>query len=120
MSTLSNTSVPTPEAKAAHSPAPWQVSSLNDRYIGYTRMLPMATVAGVVMTPQFCAVAIVHFRGPEETAANAALIALVAAELGVPKSAVAISSGEKSRRKAVHVTGITAGAATARLERRAG
>lgn len=57
---------------------------------------------------------------PVDGAANAALIALVAAELGVPKSAVAIGSGEKSRRKTVHVTGITAGAATARLERRAG
>ena len=57
---------------------------------------------------------------PVDGAANAALVALLAAALGVPKSAVAIPAGEKSRRKTVRVTGITAGVASARLESKAG
>ena len=42
---------------------------------------------------------------PEDGKANAALIALVAQWLGVPKSAVAVSSGQKSRLKSVAVSG---------------
>jgi uncharacterized protein len=42
---------------------------------------------------------------PEDGKANAALIALIAAWLGVPKSAVAMASGQKSRLKAVAVSG---------------
>jgi uncharacterized protein (TIGR00251 family) len=42
---------------------------------------------------------------PEDGKANAALTILVAGWLGVPKSAVAITSGQKSRLKSVAVDG---------------
>ena len=42
---------------------------------------------------------------PEDGKANAALVALVADWLGVPKSAVAVASGQKSRLKSVAVEG---------------
>lgn len=52
---------------------------------------------------------------PESGKANAALVALLAKELGVPKSALAIISGEKARLKTVAATGDTS-ALAARLE----
>jgi uncharacterized protein (TIGR00251 family) len=42
---------------------------------------------------------------PEDGKANAALLVLVANWLGVPKSAVALASGQKSRLKSVAVDG---------------
>jgi len=56
---------------------------------------------------------------PVDGAANAALVTFLAKELAVPRSAVTIVSGEKSRHKLVRITGITAGAASLRLESRA-
>jgi hypothetical protein len=56
---------------------------------------------------------------PEDGAANAAAAALLAKWLGVPKSAVAIASGHKSRVKCFRVAG-EAGAIEARLAAQAG
>jgi uncharacterized protein (TIGR00251 family) len=44
---------------------------------------------------------------PVEGAANAELIEVIAEAIGVPKRAVSIAAGEKSRRKTVHVTGVS-------------
>jgi uncharacterized protein (TIGR00251 family) len=44
---------------------------------------------------------------PVDGAANAALVEVLAAALGVPRRAVTITSGERSRRKNVRVAGIT-------------
>jgi uncharacterized protein (TIGR00251 family) len=52
---------------------------------------------------------------PVDGRANAELVALLAQTFAVPKHAVAITSGERSRRKRVHITGITAEVALARL-----
>jgi uncharacterized protein YggU (UPF0235/DUF167 family) len=52
---------------------------------------------------------------PEEGKANAALVALFAKELGVAKSALAITAGGKARLKTIAVTGDTS-ALAARLE----
>lgn len=46
---------------------------------------------------------------PEDGKANAALTALIAGWLGVPKSRVTVASGQKSRLKAVAVAGDPAG-----------
>lgn len=43
---------------------------------------------------------------PVEGAANKAICALVAKGLGVPKSAVQLSHGQKGRRKTLSVTGV--------------
>ena len=44
---------------------------------------------------------------PVDGAANAELIELIADAIGVPKRAVTIASGLKSRSKTVHVTGVS-------------
>ena len=48
---------------------------------------------------------------PVENAANAAVVALIAAWLGVPRSRVSLVGGDKSREKRVHVSGDPAGLA---------
>ncbi len=52
---------------------------------------------------------------PVEGAANDAVIAVIAAVLGVPARAVHIAAGQSSRQKLVDVDGVDAAAATARL-----
>ena len=52
---------------------------------------------------------------PVEGAANAELIDFIATVLDVPRRAVSIVAGERSRRKRVHVSGIAAAAAESRL-----
>jgi len=44
---------------------------------------------------------------PVEGAANKALIAFLADAFGVPKSAVRVESGERSRHKRVRISGLT-------------
>jgi uncharacterized protein (TIGR00251 family) len=44
---------------------------------------------------------------PVDGAANAELIEVIAGALGVPRRAVAIATGLKSRRKTVHVSGVS-------------
>jgi len=54
---------------------------------------------------------------PVEGAANDALVAFVAEWLAVPRRAVHILSGERSRRKRLSVDGVTADLVRARLDR---
>jgi uncharacterized protein YggU (UPF0235/DUF167 family) len=51
---------------------------------------------------------------PADNAANAALIRLLARELGLPVSAVTIEAGRTARRKRIGVVGLDAGAVSAR------
>lgn len=52
---------------------------------------------------------------PVAGAANAELIETIADAIGVPKRAVSIASGEKSRRKAVRVSGVSIDEVRSRL-----
>lgn len=52
---------------------------------------------------------------PVEGEANAALVKLLATRLGVPRRAVRIVSGERSRNKTVQVEGLTPGQVRAAL-----
>jgi uncharacterized protein YggU (UPF0235/DUF167 family) len=54
---------------------------------------------------------------PVEGAANEALVAFVAKWLAVPRRAVRILSGERSRRKRLAVDGVSADLVRARLQR---
>ena len=54
---------------------------------------------------------------PVDGAANTELIEVIAKALGVPKRTVSITSGEKSRRKTVSVTGVTIDEVQSRLSR---
>lgn len=57
---------------------------------------------------------------PERGRANAAVVSLVAATLGVPRKDVELVSGETSREKVVLVHGLAAEVAESRLESAAG
>ena len=52
---------------------------------------------------------------PVDGAANAELLEVLAAALGVPKRAVALVGGERSRTKRVRIDGLDEAAVTARL-----
>jgi len=52
---------------------------------------------------------------PVDGAANAELIAVIAEAFGVPKRAVAIVSGDRSKQKRVRIDGVTLAHATSRL-----
>jgi uncharacterized protein (TIGR00251 family) len=52
---------------------------------------------------------------PVDGEANAALVALVAGMLGLPRRAVTIAAGERSRRKRLKVEGLTPQVVAARL-----
>jgi uncharacterized protein (TIGR00251 family) len=52
---------------------------------------------------------------PVEGAANKALIAFLAETFGVSKSAIRVESGERSRRKRVRISGLTADEVARRL-----
>jgi uncharacterized protein (TIGR00251 family) len=54
---------------------------------------------------------------PVDGAANAELIGVLAAALGVPKRDVSIVSGDRARLKRVHVAGLDAATVAARLAR---
>ena len=57
---------------------------------------------------------------PADGGANAELIEVIAAAIGVPKRAVSITAGEKSRHKSVHVSGVTVDQARSKLDRACG
>ncbi len=68
------------------------------------RVIPRASKAGIAGTRDG-AVLVRLNAPPVDGAANAALIELLAGVLGVPKRAVTISSGERSRTKRVAIAG---------------
>jgi uncharacterized protein (TIGR00251 family) len=53
---------------------------------------------------------------PVDSAANAAVIALLAAALDVPKRQISIAHGETSRNKSVEITGLSDEQVRARLQ----
>ena len=78
---------------------------------------PQGTVLNLIVTPRSGVTAFAGVEGdalrvrvaapPVEGAANASLIRFLAGQVGVPKSAVRILSGESGRRKRVLVKGMT-------------
>ena len=78
------------------------------------RVIPRARRAGVAGT-RGDALLVRLTAPPVEGAANAELITIVSDALGVPRRAVTIVSGERSRLKRVRVDGLTADAARTRL-----
>ncbi|HEY7499446.1 MAG TPA: DUF167 domain-containing protein [Vicinamibacterales bacterium] len=69
------------------------------------RVIPRSGRAGVAGIRGDALLVRLH-APPIEGAANAELVAVLSAALRVPKSAVAIVSGDRSRQKRVHVEGI--------------
>jgi len=71
------------------------------------RVIPRATKSGVAGARDNALLVRLN-APPVDGAANAELIAVLARALGVPKRAVTLVSGERSRQKRVRVTGVTA------------
>jgi len=78
------------------------------------RVIPRAGKSGVAGTRGDAWLVRLH-AAPVDGAANEELVAIIAETLAVPKRAVSIASGERSRQKRVRVSGIDAATAAARL-----
>lgn len=78
------------------------------------RVIPRAGRAGLAGTRAGALLVRLH-APPVDSAANAELIEVVSEALGVPRRAVTIVAGERSRLKRVRVDGVTADFATSTL-----
>ena len=78
------------------------------------RVIPRAAQSGVAGRRGDAWLVRLH-APPVDGAANDELIAVLARALAVPRRAVSIASGERSRQKSVRVSGIDAATAAARL-----
>lgn len=74
-----------------------------------------AGIDGVVPDRDSQALSVSVTAPPEDGKANAAVIALLAATLGIAKSAISVTQGAASRRKTVHISGAP-GVLTERLD----
>jgi uncharacterized protein (TIGR00251 family) len=70
------------------------------------RVIPRAGKSGIAGRRGDALLVRLH-AAPVDGAANAELIEVLAEALGVPKRAVSIASGERSRRKRVRIEGVT-------------
>jgi len=78
------------------------------------RVVPRAAKSGVAGMREDAWLVRLH-APPVDGAANDELISILAQALGVPRRAVSIASGERSRQKTVRVSGIDAATAAVRL-----
>lgn len=90
------------------------IEDRTDGVVIAVRAIPGASIAGVKGVRGDEMVIGVH-SAAEGGKANKELVKLVAGMLRVPKSAVSVLTGEKSRSKRLHVAGVSAGDATERL-----
>ena len=79
------------------------------------RVIPRASKSGIAGTRGDSVLVRLH-AAPVDGAANAELIEVLADVLGVPKRAVSIVAGERSRRKRVRVEGLTLDFIRSKLE----
>jgi uncharacterized protein len=70
------------------------------------RVIPRAGKSGIAGMRGDALLVRLH-AAPVDGAANAELIEVLAEALGVPKRAVSIASGERSRQKRVRIEGVT-------------
>ena len=80
------------------------------------RVVPRASKPGIAGTRDG-ALLVRLSAAPVEGAANAELVEIIADLLDMPRRAVSIQAGEKSRTKKIRVTGIDVTTATTRLGR---
>ena len=92
------------------------IRTIHDGVLIDVRVVPRAGRSGVAGTRD--GALLVRLNAPPvEGAANAELIEVLAKLLALPKRALTIAAGERSRQKRVRVAGITEQEARARLER---
>jgi uncharacterized protein (TIGR00251 family) len=95
------------------------IQAIRDGVIITVRVVPRAGKSGLAGT-RGDALLVRLQAPPVEGAANLELVSVLASALDVPKRAVSIVAGERSRLKRVHVSGIDAKTAAARLGESAG
>jgi uncharacterized protein len=92
----------------------WHVQTTTDGIVIHVRVIPRAGRSGVAGTRD--GALLVRLNAPPvDGAANAELIEVIAAALGVPRRSVSLVSGDRSRQKRVRVTGLSEHAARERL-----
>ena len=90
------------------------IQSVSDGVVISIRVIPRASRSGVGGTRGDAI--LVRLRAPAlEGAANLELIEVLAERLDVPRRAVSIIAGERSRQKRVHVSGVDSATAESRL-----
>lgn len=90
------------------------ISSTPEGVVIDVRVIPRAAKSGIAGTRD--AALLVRLNAPPvEGAANAELIEVLSKALGVPRRAVTIVAGERSRSKRVAVAGVTREAVEARI-----
>jgi uncharacterized protein (TIGR00251 family) len=90
------------------------IDSTNGGIVIDVRVVPRAGKSGVAGTRD--GALLVRLNAPPvEGAANAELLDVLAKALDVPKRALAIVAGDRSRQKRVRVDGVTVGYAASRL-----
>jgi len=90
------------------------IASSPDGVVIDVQVIPRAAKAGVAGTRENAVLVRLH-APPVDGAANAELVDILSHALGVPRRAIAIATGERTRRKRVAVAGITADEARRRL-----
>ena len=80
------------------------------------RVVPRAARSGIAGTRDDALLVRLN-AAPVDGAANSELIEVIADAMGLPRRAVSISAGERSRRKTVRVSGISVDEVRARLVR---
>jgi uncharacterized protein (TIGR00251 family) len=78
------------------------------------RVAPRAARSGIAGTRDDALLVRLN-AAPADGAANAELVSIIAETMSVPRRAVSLSAGEKSRRKIVRVSGVSLDEARARL-----
>jgi uncharacterized protein (TIGR00251 family) len=91
--------------------------STDDGVLIDVRVIPRAGRSGVAGTRDGALLVRLN-AAPVEGAANAELVEVIAKALGVPKGAVTIVSGERSRQKRLRVVGVSIRDASMKLSRR--
>ena len=90
------------------------IQSLSNAVIISVRVIPRAGRSGVAGVRGDALLVRLH-APPIDGAANLELIEVIAEALAVPRRAVSIASGDRSRQKRVRVEGIDAATAASRL-----
>jgi uncharacterized protein len=90
------------------------LSERRDGVLISVRVIPRAARSGIAGTRDGALLVRLN-AAPVDNAANSELIEVIADALGVPKRAVTIEAGEKSRRKTLHVAGVSAAAVSSKL-----
>ena len=91
------------------------LSQTKDGVIIVVRVVPRAGRSGIAGTRDGALLVRLN-AAPVDGAANAELIDVIADAIDVPKRSISITAGEKSRRKTVHVSGLSLDEVRVRLQ----